>query len=107
MGNAMQEGSCLRIYLSESDSIDDKPAVETILQLCQQCGLTGVTVLRGIEGLGAHGVHSTSFLSLSSQLPIVIEAIDSVENMDAAITLLKPHLSGKLVATWPVSLLKD
>lgn len=107
MGNVMQEGSCLRIYLSESDSIDGKPAVETILQLCQQCGLTGVTVLRGIEGLGAHGVHSTSFLSLSSQLPIVIEAIDTVESMDAAVALLKPHLSGKLVATWPVSLLKD
>jgi len=103
----MQEGTCLRIYLSESDSIDDKPAVETILQLCQQSGLVGVTVLRGIEGLGTHGMHSTSFLSLSSQLPIVIEAIDSVENMDAAVKKLKPHLSGKLVATWPVSLLRD
>lgn len=106
MGNVTQEGLCLRIYLSESDNIDGKPAVETILQLCQQCGLTGVTVLRGIEGLGAHGVHSTSFLSLSSQLPIVIEAIDSVENMDEAVALLKPHLSGERVATWPVSLLK-
>ena len=103
----MQEGSCLRIYLSESDKIDGKPAVETILQLCQQSGLTGVTVLRGIEGLGAHGIHSTSFLSLSNQLPIVVEAIDTIQNIETATTLLKPHLNGKLVATWPVSLLKD
>ena len=107
MGNVMQAGTCLRIYLSESDRIDGKPAVETILELCQQSGLTGVTVLRGIEGLGTHGVHSVSFLALTSQLPIVIEAIDSVENMDAAVAKLKPHLSGKLVATWPVSILGD
>jgi len=107
MGNVMQEGSCLRIYLSESDSIDGKPAVETILQLCQQSGLSGVTVFRGIEGLGSHGMHSTSFLSISNQLPIVVEAIDSIENIDSAILKMKPHLSGKLVATWPVSILRD
>jgi len=106
-GGFMQEGSCLRIYLSESDKIDGKPAVETILQLCQQSGLTGVTVLRGIEGLGTHGMHSASFLSLASHLPILVEAIDTVENINAAITSLRPHLHGKLVATWPVSLLRD
>ena len=103
----MQEGSCLRIYLSESDRIDEKPAVETILGLCQQCGLTGVTVLRGIEGLGTHGMHSTSFLALSSNLPIVVEAIDTTEKIEAAVESLRPHLIGKLVATWPVSLLRD
>ncbi|MDX8403288.1 MAG: DUF190 domain-containing protein [Mariprofundaceae bacterium] len=103
----MQEGSCLRIYLSESDQIDGKPAVETILELSQQCGLTGVTVLRGIEGLGTHGMHSTSFLDLSSHLPILVEAIDTAEKIESAIESLRPHLIGKLVATWPVSLLKD
>jgi PII-like signaling protein len=103
----MQEGSCLRIYLSESDKIDGKPAVEAILQLCQECGLTGVTVLRGIEGLGSHGMHSASFLALSSQLPIIVEAIDTIKNIEAATAQLKPHLNGKLVATWPVSLLKN
>ncbi len=103
----MQEGSCLRIYLSESDEIDGKPAVETILQRCQQSGLTGVTVLRGIEGLGTHGIHSTAFLSLSSDLPILVEAMDTHEKINLAIKSLKPHLTGKLVATWPVSMLKD
>jgi len=58
----MQTGTCLRIYLSESDSIQHTPALEAILGLCQQAGLQGVSVLRGIEGLGKHGVHSTSFL---------------------------------------------
>jgi PII-like signaling protein len=107
MEGIMQEGSCLRIYLSEADKIDGKPAVETILTLCQQSGLNHVTVLRGIEGLGTHGMHSTSFLSLSSDLPILVEAIDTAEKIAAAVILLRPHLVGKLIATWPVSILKD
>lgn len=105
MESNMQEGSCLRIYLSESDKIDGSPAIETILELCRQCGLKGVTVLRGIEGLGSHGVHSASFLALASHLPIVVEAIDTKANIESAVESLKPHLHGKLVATWPVSLL--
>jgi len=107
MESNMHEGSCLRIYLSESDKVDGKPALETILYLCLESGLTGVTVLRGVEGLGHHGMHSASFLSLSSNLPIVVEAIDSREKIDAAIDSLQPHLHGKLVATWPVSLIRE
>jgi len=107
MDNDMQEGSCLRIYLSESDRIDGKPALETILELCQSCGLKGVSVLRGIEGLGEHGIHSTSFLSLSSSLPLLVEAIDTKKQIEKTVEQLRPHLIGKLVATWPVSLLRD
>lgn len=107
MEETMQEGLCLRIYLSESDRIDGKPAVEAILELCRECGLNAVSVFRGIEGLGEHGIHSTSFLSLSSSLPLLVEAIDRKERIDAAVEQLRPHLIGKFVAIWPVSLLKD
>ena len=107
MEETMQEGLCLRIYLSESDRIDGKPAVEAILELCQACGLKAVSVLRGIEGLGEHGIHSTSFLSLSSSLPLLVEAIDSKALIEAAVEQLRPHLIGKFVAIWPVSLLRD
>lgn len=101
------EGKCLRIYLSESDQVDGRPATETILDLCQQAGLRGVSVLRGIEGLGESGVHSASFLSLSSSLPILVEAMDSVEKIDQALQTLRPHLKNRLVATWPVTLMRD
>jgi uncharacterized protein len=107
MEETMQEGLCLRIYLSESDRIDGKPALEAILELCRECGLNAVSVLRGIEGLGEHGIHSTSFLSLSSSLPLLVEAIDRKEQIDAAVEQLRPHLIGKFVAIWPVSLLRD
>lgn len=103
----MIEGSCLRIYLSESARIDGRPAMEAMLDLCRECGLRGVTVLRGIEGMGSHGVHSASFLSLSSDLPILVEAIDTAERIERAIEQMRPHLGDHLVATWPVRLINN
>ncbi|GAV19560.1 hypothetical protein MMIC_P0507 [Mariprofundus micogutta] len=103
----MTEGSCLRIYLSESSRIDGKPAMEAILSLCQQAGLSGVSVLRGIEGLGQHGIHSASFLDLATSLPLVIEAIDTKEHIEQALEQMQPHLGECTLATWPVSLMHN
>jgi|GEM_PF-1425201 len=103
----MLPGRCMRIYLSESDQIDGKPAMESILSLCKQAGLRGVSVLRATEGIGAHGVHSTSFLSLSSDLPLLVEAIDTEERIAHALEIMRPHLNAHLVAVWHVSLMKN
>ncbi len=104
----MIEGACLRIYLTESSRIDGKPAMEAILGLCREAGLRGVSVVRGIEGMGAHGaVHSTSFLALSSDLPLLIEAIDTSERIDLALKQMRPHLGSCLTAMWPVSLMRN
>ena len=103
----MTEGLCLRIYMSESSRIDDKPAMEAILELCKSAGLEGVSVMRAVEGLGHHGIHSSSFLSLASGLPLVVEAIDNKSRMEHAIALMKPHLGDCLVATWPVNLIHN
>ncbi|MDX8406641.1 MAG: DUF190 domain-containing protein [Mariprofundus sp.] len=102
----MIEGSCLRIYLTESDKIDGKPAMEAILGLCREAGLTGVSVLRGIEGMGENGIHSASFLSLSADLPLLVEAIDTSEKIKHALVQMRPHLGHCLVAHWPVSLMR-
>ena len=102
----MEQGLCLRIYLTESSKIDGKPAMEAILDLCQKAGLRGVSVLRGIEGMGEHGVHSASFLALSSDLPLLVEAIDTQERVEHAIEQMRPHLGHSLTAVWPVSLLR-
>jgi len=104
----MIKGSCLRIYLTESSRIDGKPAMEAILDLCRNAGLRGVSVVRGIEGMGSHGaVHSTSFLALSTGLPLLIEAIDTTEQIDAALQQMRPHLGACLTAVWPVSLMRN
>ena len=104
----MIEGSCLRIYLTESSRIDGKPAMEAILDLCRNVGLRGVSVVRGIEGMGSHGdVHSTSFLALSSDLPLLIEAIDTSDRIETALQHMRPHLGECLTAVWPVALMRN
>jgi len=100
----MSQASCLRIYLTESSKIDGKPAMETILELCRDAGLRGVSVTRGIEGMGQHGMHSASFLALSNSLPLIIEAMDTHDRIEAALLDMQPHLGNCTVATWPVSL---
>jgi PII-like signaling protein len=48
-------------------------------------------VLRGAEGFGAHSVvHKAKMLEMSSDLPIVVEIVDSAEKVQA----LLPHLDG-------------
>lgn len=101
----MIPGKCMRIYLSESDRIDNKPAMESILDLCREAGLRGVSVLRASEGMGSHGVHSTAFLALSSDLPLLVEAVDTASRIDHALEIMRPHLGRHLVAVWPASLM--
>jgi len=102
----MKEGKCLRVYLTESDRIDGSPALEKIMSLCQEAGLRGVSVMRGIEGLGLHGMHSSSFLSLASSLPIIVEAVDGSEQIDTALQQMRPKLGNRLVAVWPVEIMR-
>ena len=103
----MKQGKFLRIYLTESDRIDHRPALEAILVLCREAGLNGVSVVRAIEGMGSHGgIHSASFLALSNDLPLLVEAVDSDERIDAAIELLRPHLTDRLVVVWPVDIMR-
>jgi len=102
----MREGMLMRVYLTESDRIGGEPAMQAVLRLCRDAGLQGITVMRGVEGMGLHGVHSSAFLSLSSDLPLVVEAIDSPDRIQRAVDMLRPHLGHRLLATWPVSIMR-
>jgi len=106
MEEKMQDALFLRIYLSESDHLNGEPAMQAVLNLCREAGLTGVSVMRGIEGMGLHGVHTNTFLSLSSDLPLIVEAIDSQAKIERAIGMLRPLIGNRLLATWPVSIMR-
>jgi PII-like signaling protein len=70
-------GLLVRIYLGESDQWHGKPLYQAIVERLRSRGLAGATVLRGIEGFGAkQHLHSTRLLSLSEDLPILIEVVD-------------------------------
>ncbi|HWE03737.1 MAG TPA: DUF190 domain-containing protein [Tepidisphaeraceae bacterium] len=84
-----ERGVLLRIFIGEADKAEHKPLYEAIVQKARDLGLAGATVLRGSEGFGANSVvHKSSLLEMSTDLPVVIEIVDTEEN----IRLLQPHL---------------
>ena len=86
-------GLLVRIYLGESDRWHGKPLYQAILRRLRERGLAGATVLRGIEGFGAkQHLHSTRILSLSEDLPILIEVVDE----EAKVRAVLPELDGML-----------
>ena len=79
-----KEGSLLRIFIGESDKHEGVPLYEWIVRKAREQGLAGATVLRGLEGFGAHSrVHTAKILRLSTDLPIVVEIVDSLEKIEA------------------------
>ncbi len=82
-------GVLLRIFIGESDRYQHKPLYESIVGKVRELGLAGATVLRGSEGFGANSVvHRAALLEMSTDLPVVIEIVDSEEKVQ----LLLPEL---------------
>jgi len=92
------EGKLLRIFVGESDTWHGRPLYEAIVARVRKEGLAGATVLRGIEGFGAHSrIHSSRILRLSEDLPIVIELVDSAENIERVLPLLDEMVTEGMV----------
>ncbi len=69
--------------------------------LNNQQKIVGVTVIRGIAGVGCSGeMHTSSLLSLSLELPLIIEFFDDPEKVEKAIESLKSQLDLKHILSW-------
>jgi PII-like signaling protein len=88
----------LRIFLGESDKAGHKPLYVEVMERARKAGLAGCTVLRGIAGFGAASIiHTDAAFRLSSDLPIVIEIVDTTEHVDRFLGEVEPLLGGGLV----------
>jgi PII-like signaling protein len=84
-----ENGVLLRVFIGESDKFENEPLYESIVKKVRELGLAGATVLRGSEGFGANSiVHKAALLEMSTDLPVVIEIVDT----EGKIKLLLPHL---------------
>jgi PII-like signaling protein len=73
----------LRIFIGESDKYKGKNLYQYLVEFLRKNHYSGITVLRGISGFGkASKVHTSDLLELSSDLPIVIEIVDSEEKIE-------------------------
>lgn len=63
--------------------------------------ITGVTIIRGIAGFGGTGeIHTSSLLTLSLELPLIIEFYDEPSKVTKAIQKLRSGLDLKHIVSW-------
>ena len=93
-----EESVLLRIFLGEDDRYRHLPLYEAIVLKAREKRLAGATVLRGPLGFGKSShMHATKILRLSSDLPIVIEIVDTPEKISAFLPELDEMMKGGLV----------
>ena len=78
------EAELLRIFIGESDKHGHRALYEVIIEQARKHGMAGATVLRGIMGFGKTSrIHTTKILRLSEDLPLIVEIVDTPDQIDA------------------------
>jgi uncharacterized protein len=102
-----ENGKLLRIFIGESDKWKHQPLYEAIVLKARELGLAGATVLRGPMGYGASSrLHTSKILRLSLDLPLIIEIVDSQENVEKLLPFLDEMVQEGLVTLEDVRVLK-
>ena len=92
------ERTLMRIHIGERDKHDGKPLYQAIVELLRQRHYAGATVLRAIMGFGATAKVRTDRIEvLSLDLPIVIECVETEENIQAILPELEAMIGGGLI----------
>lgn len=92
------ERTLMRIHVGESDRHGGAPLYEAIVLLLRKRGYAGATVFRGIMGFGANAqLHVSKLFRLSSDLPIVIECVETEERIRQILPELDTMIEGGLI----------
>jgi len=102
-----EQGMLLRIFVGETDKYQGKPLYEWIVLKARELNMAGATVVRGILGFGADSrLHSAKVLRLSEDLPVVIEIVDTEENLNKLLPLLDDAVLEGLITLEKVRVIK-
>jgi PII-like signaling protein len=92
------ERTLMRIHIGERDRYQGKPLYQAIVELLRARHYAGATVFRAIMGFGASArVHSERVEVLSLDLPIVIECVETEDNIRAVLPELDRMIGGGLI----------
>ncbi|MBM4168987.1 MAG: DUF190 domain-containing protein [Ignavibacteria bacterium] len=102
-----EDALLLRVFIGESDQYQGKPLYEQIVIKARELNLAGATVLRGIMGFGADSrIHTAKLLELSVDLPMVIEIVDTEENINKLMPFIDETVKEGLVTLEKMKVIK-
>ncbi len=97
----------MKIYISEDSKYKGHNLYNAVVFKLKELGIAGVTVTRAIEGYGkGKAIHTTRILELSSSLPVIVEAIDSADQIQKAIPVIESMVNEGLILVTDVNVIK-
>lgn len=78
---------------------------EAIVQKCQELKIAGATVFRGLEGYGDTAEIHRSHI-LTHDLPIVVQIVDSEENVVRLLPVMEEMMDKGLIAMSDVNVIR-
>ncbi len=101
------DAALLRVFIGESDRFEGRPLYEAIVLKARESSMAGATVLRGPLSFGRSSrMHSAKVLRLSDNLQIVIEIVDSQEQIDKFLPVLDSMIGSGLVTLEKVRVIR-
>ena len=92
-----QPAKLLRLHFTERDRYRGKPLYEAIVEKCREMKISGATVFRGLEGYGeAVEIHRSHLLA--HDLPVVVQIVDSEENIQRLLPVLEEMMDKGLIS---------
>ena len=97
----------LRVFIGETDRYEGRPLYEAIVLKARKIPMAGATVLRGPLSFGRSSrLHSAKILRLSEDLPIVVEIVDSQDQIDKFLPILDSMIGSGLVTVEKVQVIR-
>lgn len=97
----------IRIYIGEASKYNGVPLYHAIVLKAKELGLAGATVFKGLEGFGANSrIKTSKILDLSSDLPIIVEVIDSAEYLQEFLVFLDDAVKEGLITMEDLEVIK-
>lgn len=103
MRRSDSEQILLRVFFGESDRCpsgphEGKPLHHGLVLTLRELGFKGATVVRGVAGFGGSAlIHSSSILRLSTDLPMILEVVDTEERIEEILPVLEDMMESGLV----------
>jgi PII-like signaling protein len=102
-----RDATLLRIFIGEKGRFEGHPLYEAIVLKARELHMAGATVLRGPMGFGhSSRLHTTKVLRLSDDLPIVVEIVDSQQQIDQFLPILETMIGSGLVTLEKVQVIR-
>jgi len=93
------------VFINEADQWRRRPLHLEILKMLHKEGLAGGTVVRAVAGFTrGGGVQTTSLVDAGGKLPLVVQFVDSEENVSRVLPRLREMAPERLITVQEVEI---